>query len=291
MNLLHLQYFYTVAQEGGFTKASQALGIRQPAISRMVKQFEESLGFRLLERRNQGVHLTTRGRHVFTHAKKIFGEVQQLKNSLGDIKGECFGDLIFGASEPLASYLVPEVLRSYSAKYPKVYPQFLSGPASYLLRNIQKGKLEFGVFFHLPDLPTNLAIVEKISVPFHLVVSADAKAKKNILESFIGSREIDDTSTKKFPTLHKWKQIEPKASIRFSTNNLTAHKSMVAAGLGISVLPHFLVDHELKSKKFVDLLPAEKLKFDLKVVFRETATPSANAKMFLHGLGDSLSRY
>lgn len=284
MNLLHLQYFYTVAKEGGFTKASETLGVRQPAISRMVKQFEENLGFKLLERRTQGVQLTSRGRQVFNHAKKIFAEVHCLKGSLGEIKGECFGDLIFGASEPIASFLVPKMLKTYSTEYPKVYPQFISGPASYLLRHVQQGKLAFGLFFHLPHLGNGLVIVEKIPVPFHLVVRSDLKNKKEVLESFIGSREIDDTTTKKFPTLNKLRQREPGAAIRFSTNNLTAHRNMVAEGIGVAVLPKFLVDRDLKSGKFIDLLPSEKLRFDLKVVFRETAIPSANAKTFLLGL-------
>lgn len=284
VNLLHLQYFYTVAQEGGFTKASQLLGTRQPAISSMVKQLEDDLGFKLLERRNQGVHLTQRGREVFEHAKKIFQEVRELQSSLSDIKRDCFGDLIMGASEPIASVLIPEILSSFSTQYPEVYPQFVSGPANYLLKNIQKGTLEFGLFFHLPDLPRNLLVVQKISIPFRLVVRSDLKKQRAVLESFIGSREIDDVTTKKFPTLAKLRQKHPDAKIRFSTNNLSAHKSMVLGGLGVAVLPEFLIQQEIKSGEFSDLLPSENLKFDLKIVFRETAIPSTNAKEFLKSL-------
>ena len=50
MNLLHLHYFYHVAKEGGFTKASTSLRIQQPAISRMVKLLESDIGFSLFER-------------------------------------------------------------------------------------------------------------------------------------------------------------------------------------------------------------------------------------------------
>lgn len=281
MNLLHLHYFYTVAREGGFTKASQVLGIRQPAISRMVGQLESHLGFKLLERRSQSLHLTTRGRRVFEHAQKIFAEVERLKISLGEIKGECYGDLKFAAAEPLASALVPTILKRYLRLHPKVYPQFISGPADDLLKSVSNGGLEFGMFFHLPILREGLVVIERLPLPFHLVVRADLKSHRETLNRFIGSREIDDTTTRRFPTLEKWQRRHTEAKIGISTNNLTAHKQMVLNGLGIAVLPALLIRKDLTSGRLVDLLPKENLHFDLKVVSRETATLSLNAKAFL----------
>ena len=121
MNLLHLQYFYVVAKEGGFTRASQTLGIRQPAISRMVGQLEQAVGFRLFERQGRNVQLTQRGHQVFERARKIFGEVEALELSLGQISGEVAGDLKFAAAEPLASFLVPRALRDVRAKHPPAF--------------------------------------------------------------------------------------------------------------------------------------------------------------------------
>lgn len=72
MNLLHLQYFYVVAKEQGFTKASKALRIQQPAISRMVKLLEEDLGVRLFEKIGRNIQLTTQGKDVFQHYKNDF---------------------------------------------------------------------------------------------------------------------------------------------------------------------------------------------------------------------------
>src|SRR5438445_1054645 len=103
MNLLHLQYFYVVAKENGFTKASKVLRIQQPAISRMVKMLEEDVGFKLFEKVGRNVQLTRHGLDVFEHCKKIFGTVDELKQSLGQISGECKGPLVMAASEPIAS--------------------------------------------------------------------------------------------------------------------------------------------------------------------------------------------
>src|ERR1044072_2514465 len=113
MNLHHLQYFYVVAQEQGFSRASEKLRISQPAISRMVKQLEDHFGFPLFERSGRKATPTAQGVDVFERCKSIFGEVDRLKSSLGDIKGVCKGPLIFGAAEPIASYFVPARLGEF----------------------------------------------------------------------------------------------------------------------------------------------------------------------------------
>ena len=287
MNLLHLHYFYVVAEQGGFTKASQALSVRQPALSQMVKQLEESFGFRLLERQARGVLLTQRGRQVFDHARKIFAEVDTLERAMGQISGECAGDLRFAAGEPIASVLVPLAIQAVRARYPKVYPQFTSGPASLLLERVRLGSLEFGAFFHVPDLKEDLLVVEKIPVRFHLVVKKEERRNGRVLRTFVGSREIDDTTTRHFPTLARWQKNVPDASIAISTNSITAHKSLVMLGEGIAVLPRFLIGRELEERVLLDLLPKERLDFDLLVIARQTATLSLNAKALLTALKKS----
>ncbi|WP_374030133.1 LysR family transcriptional regulator [Bdellovibrio bacteriovorus] len=246
MNLLHLQYFYVVAKEQGFTNASKALRIQQPAISRMVKLLEDDIGFDLFEKVGRRVQLTPKGMEVFEHCQRIFGSVDDLKQSLGKISGEVKGPLKLAASEPIASHFLPEVLEKYLAKHPQVYPNIFSGPASMLLEKIENGQLELGLFFHIPDLSEKLEIFAKKEIQYHLVIRKDLRKKKDVLESFIGSREIDDSSTRKFPTLEKLRKIHPNAQIKISSNNLTAHKEMVLRGLGVSVLPEFLVPKNSK---------------------------------------------
>ena len=148
MNLLHLHYFYVVAKEQGFTKASKALRIQQPAISRMVKMLEEDFGLKLFEKVGRNVQLTKSGTEVFDYCKKIFGAVDDLKQSLGQISGECKGPLWIAASDAIASHFLPEVLKTYLVAHPNVNPNIFSGPASMLFEKIEKGQLEVGLFFH-----------------------------------------------------------------------------------------------------------------------------------------------
>lgn len=281
MNLLHLEYFYVVAKENGFTKAAQLLRIQQPAISRMVKQLEENLGFSLFERVGRGVQLTKQGQEVFESCKKIFGEVEILKSSLGDIKGICQGPLVIGAADPIASAYIPKVLSSYLAEHPKVYPSIISGPASMLLGEILNGKIEIGMFFHVPDLPEKLEIFERKKFRFHLVIRKDLRRKKEIIESFIGSREIDDVSTRRFPTIERIKKDYPGVKITLSSNNISSHREYVLLGMGVAILPEFMVRNDLKAGVLSELYADEKFEFEMIFIKRKTSVLSLNANEFL----------
>ena len=289
MNLLHLQYFYVVAKEGGFLKASEVLRIQQPAISRMVKQLEGSFGFPLFERVGRNVQLTVKGREVFEYSRGIFSAVDKLQAAVGSMNGTAQGVLAFGASEPIASHFVPAVLDGVLRKWPQIYPNVISAPASMLCERIKSGELEFGLFFHLPDISNGLKIEVLKKVRFHLVVRKDLRRQKGVLESFVGSREIDDKATRSFPTLSKLKRLYPEAKIRISSNNLTAHRSMVLRGLGVAVLPDFLIEDDLRSGTLSDVLSDERLLFDLKIVTRSVHVPSINMQSFIDIASKKLS--
>jgi DNA-binding transcriptional LysR family regulator len=277
MNLLHLEYFYVVAKEQGFTKASKALRIQQPAISRMVRFLEDDFGFRLFEKVGRNVQLTPAGMEVFEYCKNIFGVVDDLKQSLGKISGECKGPLYIGASEPIASRFLPSVMKDFLSRHPLVYPNIFSGPASSVFEYLVKGEVEMGLFFHVPELPAKLEIFKTTDVRFYLVIKKDLRKKKDILETFIGSREIDDTSTKRFPTLDRLRKDFPSAKIKISSNNLTAHREMVLQGMGVSILPDFLVEQDIKKNLLWDIYPRERFIFQMKFIKRRTGVLSLPA--------------
>lgn len=281
MNMLHLEYFYTVAKEGGFLRASEKLRINQPAISRMVGALEEYFGFKLFEKVGRNVRLTSQGQEVFESCKKIFSEVENLKSSVGKISGECKGPMLIAAAETIASHFLPGKISTILKRYPDIYPNIFSGPASMVLKKIESGDIELGLFFHVPELSEKLVVERKIETPFRLVIRKDLKRNEKVLNHFIGSREIDDKASKEFPTLDILKRKYPKASIKTSSNNLTAHKELVLNGVGVSILPEFLIHQELKDKIIVDVLPEEKFIFHLKIIKRKNSVTSLNVLKLL----------
>lgn len=289
MNLLHLKYFFTVATEGGFSKASQVLKVNQSALSRMVKQFEEEMQMLLLERLPRGVKLTSSGAEVYSRAAEIFKQVDELEAGTGKLAQVCQGELRIGSTDVIAKCLLPSVAKSFLDKWPAVYPIFQCGASGDMLPHITSGRLEFGLFFHTPELPRSLAITQRWPIRYHLVCSKAHVKNTQVLERFIGSREVDDTFNRKFPTVLKWKKIIPSVKIAVSSNSLLLHLELVKQGLGISILPEFLIKNDLEKVRLVDLLPKNVSMFDLKLVQRKNVAVSLNGRMFLDTLIHSLN--
>ena len=82
LNYHHLFYFWTVAREGGVSKAAEHLRLAQPTVSAQIKQFERALGETLLERQGRRVVLTEAGRIVFRYADDIFTLGRELQETL-----------------------------------------------------------------------------------------------------------------------------------------------------------------------------------------------------------------
>ncbi len=281
MNLNHLRYFYVVAQERGFTAASRALRIQQPAISRMVKQLEDDFGFKLFEKVGRNVRLTSRGQDVFRHCQKIFGDIELLEASVKEVSGELKGPLVLGAAEPVASHFLPRALAVFTASHARVQPTMLTATASSIVNRLVKGELELAFLFHTPTLPASIQVVRKLKTRFRFVVRRDLQKDRPTLSKFIGSREVDDVTASRFPALTLLKKSVPEATLKISSNNLTAHKQLVLEGAGVSILPEFLVKEELKNGRLAELFPKSPFVYDLKILKRRATELSPVARSFL----------
>lgn len=277
--LNHLKYFYFTVLEGGVAAAANRLHVQQPVVSKMLSSLDDRFKQPLFRKAGRRKVLTDFGQLVFRHCQSIFGELERLDSIRAqDLK--LSGPLNFGCSEAVAGTLLAKAIRDLLAEFPDLHPNVYSSTASHLIELISQRKLEFGLFFHLPALPPGLEIVKKVPVRFHLAVQGKAKRKSEVIESFIGSREIDDNSTQRFPTVERMKRDYPGTRIVLSSNNLSFHKELVLQGFGVSILPRYMIDAELKQGAIADVYPKEKFIFDLKIVSTKgKALPLAAEKL------------
>lgn len=273
VELSHLKYFYFTALEGGVQPAADRLCVQQPVVSKMIKSLENQFGQALFKREGRRNALTDFGQLVFRHCQTIFDEVDKV-SQLEAKPGALTGTLNLGAAEPIAVGLLPEVLEKFGAEYPRVHCNVYTSTAAQLVEMISNGKLDAGLFFHIPGLPPNLEVIQTLPVRFHLVIKRELKDDEETIQSFIGSREIDDLSTHKFPTVERMRKTWPKTRITFSSNHLGLHRELVLRGRGVSILPAFLVEEDLRAKRLADLYPRETFMFQLKAVARKGAKPS-----------------
>jgi len=121
MELRHLRYFVTVAEELSFTRAAKRLGMEQPPLSQQIRQLEEEVGTRLFQRLPRGVSLTDAGGYFLHDALEILQRVRQATEQAQRVARGDRGRLRIGMinSAPFHPF-VPRVIREFGQLYPEV---------------------------------------------------------------------------------------------------------------------------------------------------------------------------
>ncbi|QIN79972.1 LysR family transcriptional regulator [Rubrobacter marinus] len=120
MELRHLRYFVAVAEELSFSRAAQRLHMAQPPLSTQIKQLEQEIGARLFDRTGRSVQLTEAGRLFLQEVRRIFVQVEQASRMAREADQGELGRLSLGFIPAASNDLLPEVLREFRRRFPKV---------------------------------------------------------------------------------------------------------------------------------------------------------------------------
>jgi len=144
MELRHLRYFVEVAQALNFTKAGQRLRVAQPALSRQIRQLEEEVGVRLLERTRRGVQMTPAGEAFLVEARAVLEQsVQAIQVAQQRGQGKA-GQLNLGYVWGLFHSVVPQVVSRFRQVYPEVAVHLFDFTATQQAQAIAQGRLDLG---------------------------------------------------------------------------------------------------------------------------------------------------
>ncbi len=111
LNYHHLLYFWTVAKEGGVSRAAEVLHLAQPTLSSQIKKLEKSIGHKLFERTGRSLTMTETGQVVYRYADEIFGLGRELVDVLNDRTEEGKSRLLVGVQGAIPKLVVYELLR------------------------------------------------------------------------------------------------------------------------------------------------------------------------------------
>jgi DNA-binding transcriptional LysR family regulator len=248
-----IQAFVTVADAGGLSPAAQRLGISKSIVSRRLARLEKSLGATLLTRSTRGASLTEAGATFREHAARIAAEADAARDALspdGIVRGRLRValPLSFGAT-----HFAP-VLAQLAARYPELVIQ-----ASFSDRLVDLVTEGFDAAIRLGVLDDSNLVARRIA-PF----GGKLVASPRYLETHGTPRTLDDLMTHAtvnrvndaWPLVHEGKRItvHPRHT-RFSADNGAALVPAVLAGLGIALMPNFLIGEHLASGALVQVLP------------------------------------
>jgi len=120
MELRHLRYFVAVATELSFRRAAEKLHLAQPALSSQIKDLEEELGARLLDRSTRSVKLTAPGRVFLDEARAVLLSAERAGQNVRKAQHGLTGSLRIGILAPTATPQLARILSSYRQKFPSV---------------------------------------------------------------------------------------------------------------------------------------------------------------------------
>ena len=152
MEIRVLRYFLTVVREESITKASEALHITQPTLSRQLAQMEEEIGVKLFDRGTRKIKLTNEGILLRRRAEEILQLVDKTEKELVEQDEQVEGKISIGCGESAAVQLLPKLIDSFRQKYSRVTFEIFTATADLVKEQMDKGLLDIGLLLEPVDM-------------------------------------------------------------------------------------------------------------------------------------------
>ena len=144
-SLRQLRAFLAVARTGSFTLAAESLYITQSALSGLIKELEQSLGTRLVDRSTRRVHLTAIGEQLQPRLEAVLHDLDEVLQQVVEQRRQQTGIVWVAASQLLASTLLPELMAAYQAQYPMSSVKLVDTPVEGVMARVFAGEVELGI--------------------------------------------------------------------------------------------------------------------------------------------------
>lgn len=246
LNLGNLATFRLVIQRGSFSAAADILGLSQPAVSLQVRQLEQFLRTRLVERTGRGIKATAAGLALLEHGNRIEQVVEEAIRSVSEFSHEISGTITLGTGATACIHLLPPLLQQLREEHPLLRVGVTTGNTLDVVRAVEENRLDIGLVT-LPASGRALEVMPILDEEFVLIISQVqdeqiAHFTPQILhalpliafESGSGTRDLIDDW---FNTCDL--EVCPVMQL----GSIEAIKRMVRAGLGYSIVPRMAVEN------------------------------------------------
>jgi molybdate transport repressor ModE-like protein len=248
VELRHLAALEAIAEHGSFGRAAAALGYTQSAVSQQIATLERLVGPRLVERPGgpRPVELTEAGRLLLRHAEAIVARLQAARADMEALQSGEAGTLRVGAFQSAGARILPELLRRFTQAWPRVQIRLEEAEDDSLIDQIEHGGLDLA-FVMLPVPGAAIETVELVRDPYVLVTQADSPlARASAPPTF---REIGAMPLVGYRTCLGGQQVEERLRtagvephMAFRSDDNATLQAMVAAGMGIALVPRLTVN-------------------------------------------------
>jgi LysR family hydrogen peroxide-inducible transcriptional activator len=259
MNLRDLQYLVALDDHRHFGRAAEASFVTQPTLSTQIKKLEQELGVELIERNPRHVLLTAAGAQVVEHARVVLAEADTIRSIARRAAEPESGSLRMGLFPTLAPYLLPHVVPQVHARYPKLELLLVEEKTEVILARLADGRLDVGLLA-LPVHQAHLHLEPLFTEDFVLAVPRDhplAATGGPVDASVLVDEDmllLEEGHCLRDQALEVCQLTGAKERRGFRATSLETLRQMVAAGVGITLLPGLSVRPPVPASDDIELL-------------------------------------
>ena len=274
ITLRHLRTFVIVARYGSFNRAAEELSRTQPAITLAIKQLEEFVGIKLLDRTTRRVVPTAEGENFIPVAERL---VRDFDTAISDLKATAerrIGNVSIAIVPSVATQLLPPIVKTFSINYPGINLLLSDDTARAVQQKVERNEVDFGIgSIWQPSslLKYTPLFADKLELVFH---------RDHYLSESDGPISWDALHEETFLDSGITKSMRARQALgqsKFDFPNITTLLAMLRSNLGVSVLPSLAIptaDPDLRSRA---LIPSEKRNIHLITRSDWTLSPAAQA--------------
>ena len=145
ITLRQLRAFVAVARTGSFTLAAESLYITQSALSGLIKELEQTLGVRVVDRSTRRIHLSDMGRELFPLVEKILNDLDRVLTDVSERKSLKTGFVRVAAPQLMASTVLPEIIAAYNNEHPDIRVKPIDSVVESIVSRVFSGEVDFGI--------------------------------------------------------------------------------------------------------------------------------------------------
>jgi DNA-binding transcriptional LysR family regulator len=261
MELRHLRYFCAVAADGHVHRAAGRLSIAQPALTQQIKALEREIGAKLLARAGRGITLTEAGKMFYAEAQAILQHVDMAASLARQVDAGEAGRLRIGFTESASFHpIVTGALKSFRSCWPSVECELREQHTENLIQFLQDRRLD--VAFVRPPIRLEDTIAFEALSEETLVVAMPSDHRRS-RSSSLKIEDLEDESFVVYPRQHglglsddvmaECRRCGFAPKIAQQAPQLSSTINLVAAGMGIAVVPECVRNQRPESVRFIRL--------------------------------------
>lgn len=287
MELMQLEMFVAVVEEGSVHKAADRVCRTQPAVSIALRKLENEIDAPLFDRAQRyDYQLTQAGELLYSYAARLVTLRNEAFSALKNLTHLRRGAVRIGANESTSVYVLPRLTQLFLGQHPAIKIEVTCGHSDELLAELCERRLDLALLAHLPEeheLETRLIMQDELVLivgPKHRLARAQKVHLRDLAsESIITEGEPSSLHEK---VVCAFQEHQTPLNVHVESATIETLKQMVASEIGVAFVPLMCVQHELARRAFV-VVPVEGLQYtrSLWAVRRRTDVHSHAALAFM----------